>query len=276
MKRVLVTGGNAGIGLALVKQLAAEDGYFVYLGARSLEKAKAAVESILATSPGLPIEPCVIDPGCDASVLAAAAALKASGVQLFAVVNNAGTGFKHGTDGEGVLNCNAYGPKRVTEAFLPLLDPAVGRVVMVGSGSAGGYVKTQAPEVQKLLCNTPENWEVLEAHMAARRGDPVFMKELNPGPYGLSKAILAAYTMLLARSHPHITFACCSPGFIATALTAGWGATKTPEEGTLSIRHCLNKPLGGNGWYYGSDCVRSPYHFTRDPGTEAYDGVPPF
>lgn len=276
MKRVLVTGGNAGIGFALCKQLAAEDNYHVYLGARTLEKAKAAVDALLSTSPGLPIEPCVIDPGCDASVLAAAATLKEAGITLFGVVNNAGTGFKHGTTGEGVLNVNAYGPKRVTEAFLPLLDPKVGRVVMVGSGSAGAYVKGQPPEVQRLLCNTPESWEALEAHMAAKRSDAAFMTELHPGSYGLSKAILAAYTMLLAREHPHFTFACCSPGFINTALTAGWGATKPPEEGTLSIRHCLNMPLGGNGWYLGSDAVRSPYHFTRDPGTEAYDGVAPF
>lgn len=277
MKRVLVTGGNTGIGLALVKQLAIEDHYHVYLGARTLEKATEAVQSILSTSPpGTTIDPLIIDPGNDESVLAAASSLRSLGVTLFGLVNNAGTGFKHNSSGEEMLNVNAYGPKRVTEAFLPLLDSKVGRVVMVGSGSAGSYVKQQNPEVQKLLCNVPSSWSELDAHMAVKRNDPVFMAEFNPGPYGLSKAILATYTMLLAKENPNILFSCCSPGFIKTKLTEGYGATKSPEEGTVSIRHCLNKTLNGNGYYYGSDALRSPYHFTRDPGTEEYNGVPPF
>ena len=65
---------------------------------------------------------------------------------------------------------------------------------------------------------------------------------------------------------------CCSPGFIATGMTAGWGASITPEAGTASIRHLLFQPLAGNGWYYGSDCLRSPLHTGRDPGTPAFTG----
>ena len=34
--------------------------------------------------------------------------------------------------------------------------------------------------------------------------------------------------------------------------------------------------LEGNGFYYGSDAVRSPYHFMRNPGEPEYDGVNPF
>jgi carbonyl reductase 1 len=283
MKRVLVTGANSGIGFALVKQLAVEDGYMVYLGARTLEKALLAVQSILSTTASsssssssiLNIEAIELDPGNDLSVLAAASSLKSKGITLYGLINNAGTGLKHGSDGVEMLNVNALGPKRVFEAFLPLLDPSIGRVVNVGSGSGPSYVKLQNAEVQKLLCNLP-SWEALEAHMELKKSDPIFMKEFNPGPYGLSKAILAAYTMLLAKEHPNLTISCVSPGFIQTRLTEGYGATKTPEEGTVSIRHCLNKPLEGNGWYYGSDAIRSPYHFTRDPGTEAYDGVPPY
>jgi carbonyl reductase 1 len=277
MKRVLITGGNSGIGFALARQLAQEDHYHVYLGARTLEKASKAVESILSSSGGgLAIEPLAIDPGSDESVSKAALLLQSAGVVLYGLVNNAGTGFKHNSTGEEILNVNSYGPKRVTEAFLNLLDTKIGRVVMVGSGSAGAYVKQQGPEVQKLLCNVPSTWSELEAHIEVKRSDPAFMAEFNPGPYGLSKAILAAYTMLLAKEHPNITFSCCSPGFIQTKLTEGFGATKTPEEGTLSIRHCLNQELKGNGYYYGSDALRSPYHFTRDPGTEEYNGVPPY
>ena len=46
---------------------------------------------------------------------------------------------------------------------------------------------------------------------------------------------------------------------VDTALAADFSGNKlTPEQGTLSIRHCLFNELAGNGWYYGSDGVRSP------------------
>ena len=81
--------------------------------------------------------------------------------------------------------------------------------------------------------------------------------------------------MLMAKQHPEILFSCCSPGFIDTKLVAGFGATKPPSEGTVAIRQLIFEELGGNGWYYGSDGVRSPLHFMRNPGEPAYDGVPP-
>lgn len=52
----------------------------------------------------------------------------------------------------------------------------------------------------------------------------------------------------------------------------GKGADLTPEQGTVSIRHCLFNQLQGNGWYYGSDAKRSPLHLKRDPGEKEYDG----
>ena len=56
-------------------------------------------------------------------------------------------------------------------------------------------------------------------------------------------------------------------------MTKGFGATKPPEEGTVSIRHCLFQDWGGgNGWYFGSDAERSPLHFMRNPGEPVYDG----
>ena len=90
--------------------------------------------------------------------------------------------------------------------------------------------------------------------------------------YGLSKACLTAYTVILAKQHPNLAINCCSPGFINTDLTAGHGATKPPEEGTVAIKHLLL----GDGWYLGSDAQRSPLHYTRDPGDPPYDGAPAF
>ena len=53
-------------------------------------------------------------------------------------------------------------------------------------------------------------------------------------------------------------------------MTTGYGAKLTPEQGTVSLRHCLFKELKGNGFYYGSDAVRSPLHVLRNPGEDAF------
>ena len=87
---------------------------------------------------------------------------------------------------------------------------------------------------------------------------------------------MSAHGQCLAAKHPDLIVNTITPGFIDTAMTAGFGATKKPEEGTVSIRHCLHKDLAGNGWFYGSDAQRSPLYPSRDPGTKPFDGTYPW
>ena len=49
-RRILVTGANSGIGLALTKQLVADHGCHVYLGSRNPERGMQAVEEVKATA----------------------------------------------------------------------------------------------------------------------------------------------------------------------------------------------------------------------------------
>ena len=67
MKKILVTGGNSGIGLALCKQLVA-DGCYVYLGSRDKSRGEAALKEINAPDN---CELVVIDVQSDESVNAA-------------------------------------------------------------------------------------------------------------------------------------------------------------------------------------------------------------
>ena len=42
----------------------------------------------------------------------------------------------------------------------------------------------------------------------------------------------------------------------SSRIVKGFGASKPPEEGTVSIHQCLWGELNGSGYYYGSDGVR--------------------
>ena len=56
---------------------------------------------------------------------------------------------RHGVkNSDFVINTNVYGPLHTTNAFLPLLEPEGGRVVMVSSGSAPMFVEKCSEAVQ--------------------------------------------------------------------------------------------------------------------------------
>ena len=195
MRRVLVTGGNSGIGLALCTQLVCEDGCFVYLGSRSAERGQDAVAVIQAKAgegAAANVELVVIDVADDASVASAAVAVAASlaaagaatggaPASLYGIVNNAGTGLQHKVGPDVVVNVNLFGPRRVCSAFLPLLQPVGGRVVNVGSGAGPMFVAAQAPSLQRRLVAAPGSWAEVEALIA--EGLPLDPK----GGYGISK-----------------------------------------------------------------------------------------
>jgi NAD(P)-dependent dehydrogenase (short-subunit alcohol dehydrogenase family) len=279
-KNILVTGGNSGIGLALCKQLVVEHGCHVFMGSRNLKRGKAALQSIIVPKGcGGSLEMVQIDVGKDSSVNAAAASIQASigTKKLYAVVNNAGIGLAVKVSREEIVNTNLLGPKRVCVAFATLLSPTEGRIINVGSGAGPKYVERCPPETQALLSKEPESWEQIESWIAMSEDGKSGSKSKadNRRGYGLSKALLASYTMLLAKDHPEWLSSCCAPGFIDTKIVAGFGATKPPEEGTVAMRHCIFGDLEGNGWYYGSDTVRSPLHIMRNPGEPPYNAPPP-
>mmetsp|Transcript_9534 Transcript_9534/g.18511 ORF Transcript_9534/g.18511 Transcript_9534/m.18511 type:complete len:281 (-) Transcript_9534:53-895(-) len=266
-KHILVTGGNDGIGLALCKILATSHGAYVYMGSRSAERGAAGLKKITDEAPeaAKSIELMQIDVGDDASVKAAAESLKSKGVTLYALVNNAGVGFKTGPDQQEVLmNTNFYGPKRVSDAFLPLIDPK-GRIVNVSSGAASMWLRGESPETKALFTSPDTTWEQLEAALKAAA------PSASMGGYGLSKAALTAYTLQQQKALPNMVITSLSPGFIETKMTSGFGAKLTPEQGTISYIKCLFGDVVG-GAYYGSDGLRSPMTCTRDPGTPEYEG----
>ena len=97
MKKVFVTGGNSGIGLALVEQLATDFKCYVFMGSRSIERGQAAIDGLPDGCKGK-IEIVQLDISNSDSVKAAVTTMqgKLGGEKLFALVNNAGAGGAQG------------------------------------------------------------------------------------------------------------------------------------------------------------------------------------
>ncbi len=205
-KSALVTGGNKGIGLAICRGLVAA-GFEVILTARSLDKAKQAIEQI--QSPNL--HPLVLDVADDASIAGAVAEIGGEIDRLDVLVNNAG--IYPDLDRINILNIdrelldramqtNTYGALRTTQAFLPLLQQApAARIINVSSGlgAIDGVSATAAS-------------------------------------YCLSKLALNGMTIMLAESLKPQGIAVYSmcPGWVKTDM-GGDGASRTPEQGADTV-----------------------------------------
>ena len=194
-------------------------------------------------------------------------------MKLYGLVNNAGTGVAHGVKVDAMFKTNVFGTKRMTDAFIPLLDSEYGRIVNMSSAAGPLFIEKlcQDEDVKNFLKNEENTWEQLEAFLAEHvpktpEDEKGFM------PYCFSKAVLNNYNSISARENPKLTISAVHPGFIDTSMTTGWGATLKPEDGTVSARHCLLQPLNGSGWYYGADAKRSPLHIERNDGYPEYTG----
>lgn len=291
MRHILVTGANKGIGLAIVQAILTEhDDTFVFLGSRDEARGRAAAASLTTAHPewASRLEVVPLDVSSDASVAAAAerVARSAGGEKLYGLVNNAGIG--PGAKLADVLQTNAFGVYRVTKAFVPLLDPAHGRVVTVSSAAGPHFVAACSPEMQRFFIDEHATWPRLEAFMrecVAMDGKQAAFaaKGLGDGNgYGLSKAIANTLTILLAREHPNLRVNACTPGFIDTDMTQYFVEAehkspaelgmKPPSAGARAPMHLLFGELEGNGRYYGSDGLRSPMDRYRSPGSPPYTG----
>merc|ERR1712107_479468 len=118
-KVILVTGGNKGIGLAIVEALLQEvEDSIVLLGSRDAVRGQQAVDGVVGKlgkqfQPRL--QPVLIDVTIQESVDKAAASVKRDHGKIFGVINNAGGSF---TGLRATIDLNAYGVLRVCEAGL--------------------------------------------------------------------------------------------------------------------------------------------------------------
>ena len=146
----LVTGGNKGIGLETVRQLAGR-GITTVLGSRDADKGRAAAAAL--KKDGLDVPVLALDVTSEKSVQAAVGEVKRQFQRLDILVNNAAIlidgpgGFssslfdvKHETF-EATFETNLYGPLRLTQAVVPLMRTNnYGRIVNISS-AAGQFAE---------------------------------------------------------------------------------------------------------------------------------------
>jgi NAD(P)-dependent dehydrogenase (short-subunit alcohol dehydrogenase family) len=129
---IVISGASTGIGASSAERLA-RDGFLVFAGVRTGSDA-AAVEALHPNVRALRLD--VTD---DASIEAAVTIVAEEGVRLRGLVNNAGIAVGGPVEflplalWRRVYDVNLFGAIGLTQAFLPLLRAARGRLVFVGS-----------------------------------------------------------------------------------------------------------------------------------------------
>ena len=135
-QRVIITGGNSGIGLVTAKQLAAK-GASVLIAGRASDKTEAALQSINAEAV-TPARNLAVDLGSLASVEALIENVQREGAPIDVLINNAGcfpTKAQTTEDGfELQIGVNHLAHMKLTLGLLPqLLSAPSARVITVSS-----------------------------------------------------------------------------------------------------------------------------------------------
>jgi NAD(P)-dependent dehydrogenase (short-subunit alcohol dehydrogenase family) len=212
-KVILVTGGNSGLGKEAIQQLAQHGGPAkIYMGARSADKATAAINSIRnnLTNPTTEIVHLPLDLNSLTSVRQAAEQVKAKESRLDILMLNAGimaTPLAKTEQGfEQQVGVNHIGHFYLTQQLLPLLTATA---------------KLSNADV-RVVSLTSEAYNLGPSSVAQIANNPSLLKQSAWSRYGASKAANILFTAELARRYPQLTTASVHPGIIMTDLhTAG-------------------------------------------------------
>lgn len=235
MKTVLITGANKSIGFETARQLL-QQGYYVYLGCRDLEKGTEAVNQL--KSQGLDqVEPLEIDVNHPESVKAARLMLGEKTKVLDVLINNAGIlGTMEQTSLEADINMikqvfetNFFGVIEVTQAFIDLLKASEQpRIVNVTSG------------LGSITLHNDPSWKYFQ---------------VKPAAYFPSKAALNAYNTVLAYDLRETPFKVnvVDPGYTATDFNHHSGPGTVEDAAARVVKAAVLGPDGPTGQFFSDD-----------------------
>ena len=241
----LVTGGNRGIGVELVRLLSERHAdWIVYMGSRTTERGEAALTALRSTArksnggftsaPHSNVRVIQFDVNSASSIQAATAHLSSTHGRLDLLICNAGVMLrKPPSVAELVMQTNFYSVHDTLLAMDGLLTSAAQPLVVVVSSEVGPWTVHQMRGVARQRVEDAAqtvSWEELTdcaADYCRFLAEPQSAKYAWPSPqstvyaYGISKALVTTYMRKYAREHPHIQAVCSAPGYCATDMTSG-------------------------------------------------------
>ncbi|XP_022728727.1 salutaridine reductase-like [Durio zibethinus] len=161
------------------------------------------------------------------------------------------------------LNTNYYGVQRVTETLLPLLQLSSSGARIVNVSSLRSELKLQilrripSESIRNELGDIENLTEEKLNGILKRFLMDFIVNTLEANgwsimlpAYSISKAVLNAYTRILARKYPNMRINCVHPGYVNTDLNWHTGIITT-EEGAKGPIKCALIPDGGpTGCYF--------------------------
>ena len=235
MKTVLITGANKSIGFETARQLL-QQGYYVYLGCRDMEKGQQAVGQLQVE--GLDqVEPVVIDVDSLDSVKAARNVLGQKTQSLDVLINNAGIAGSFPQTAvdtdisvfRQVFETNFFGVIDVTQAFIDLLRQSPEpRIVNVTSG------------LGSLTLQDDPSWKYYQ---------------VKPASYVSSKAALNGFTLVLAHNLRDTSFKvnAVDPGYTATDFNNYSGPGSVSDAAGRVVKAAMLGPDGPTGQFFSDD-----------------------
>ena len=228
----LVTGANKGIGLEIARQLAAQHGMTVLIGARDEARGRDAADRLRAE--GLDARSIMLDVTDQQTIAAAARRIETEFGRLDVLVNNAAVALdRRALPSQLELEVlrrtyetNVFGVFATIKAMLPLLrrSPA-GRIVNMSSGLAS------------LTQNSDPDYEHAGFKLLA---------------YNSSKTAVNAMTVLFAAElkDTGIKVNAADPGYVATDMNRHQG-TRTAAQGAVAPVRLATLPSDGpTGGYF--------------------------
>jgi NAD(P)-dependent dehydrogenase (short-subunit alcohol dehydrogenase family) len=235
MKAALITGANKGIGFETAKQLL-QEGFYVYLGSRDLQKGIEAADKLKAE--GLThVEAIQLEVTDENSVKIAREEIGRKTEVLDVLINNAGvnggmpyTALEASTDQfMEAFNTNVFGVARVTQSFMGLLQKSPEPRIVNVSTSVGSLSLQSNPA-----------WPAYDYAKYA--------------VYASSKAAMNMYTVHLAYELRDTAFkinAVC-PGYTKTDFT-GQNGGEVEEAGKRIVKYALIDQSGPTGKFFSEE-----------------------
>jgi len=254
-KRILLTGGNCGIGKAAAEELCRR-GAEVVITVRSEAKGEEAVASIREGVPGAEVSWRLLDLGRRDSIEACATGVLADFDRLDVLVHNAGLVLSSRRELEGgveaTFGINHLGPFLLTRRLEPLMrESAPARVVVVASAAHKRVPGLDFDDLQ-----ATRGYSTRRAYCASKLANVLFTRELARRFEGSGVTANSLHPGVVATRFARDGDA---PGAFGLFFALfGW-ALLSPEEGARTTVHLAAAPeLEGTSGEYFARCRPAP------------------